>query len=170
MDTHKVIVATARIAARVQELGAEITKAYEGRDLDVVCLINGASMFCADLVRCIRLPVKQHSLAFVAYPEAKQSGEVRVVLDVSEPLYQRHVLVVEGIVVSGRTPLYVLEMLKLRRPASIALCALAVKPASLSVSLRVDYAAFELGSEVAVGYGVGHGPERTLPCLVEAPK
>jgi hypoxanthine phosphoribosyltransferase len=77
------------------------------------------------------------------------------------------VLVVEGIVISGRTPRYVLDILTLRQPASLAMCALGMKPAQLSVELPLKYVAFELGPEIAVGYGVGSGLEKTLPHLVE---
>jgi hypoxanthine phosphoribosyltransferase len=155
------------IRARVADLARDITADYTGRELDVVCLINGASTFCADLVRQIGVPVRQHALGFSSYAGAPQSGEVRITLDVVEPLQDRHVLVVEGIVVSGRTPRYVIEMLRLRKPASLALCALGKKPNVLAVELDVHYVAFEFGNEIAVGYGVGKGPERAWPYLVE---
>lgn len=170
MGTRNVIVTEERLRARVRELGEEITRAYDGRKLDIVCLINGGSMFCADLVRYIKVPIKQHYLGFSSYAHPKPSGEVRVLLDVAEPLHERHVLIVEGIVISGRTPSYIVEMLKLRQPASIALCALATKPTALSAKLPLDYVAFELGPEIAVGYGVGNGPEKSLPYLVEESK
>lgn len=155
------------IGARVADLARDITADYAGRELDVVCLINGASTFCADLVRQISVPVRQHAFGFSSYTGAPQSGEVRITLDVAEPLQDRHVLVVEGIVVSGRTPRYVIEMLRLRKPASLALCALGKKPNALAVDLDVRYVAFEFGDEIAVGYGVGKGPERAWPYLVE---
>jgi hypoxanthine phosphoribosyltransferase len=169
--THqpKIIVAEEQLAARVRQLGAQISRDYAGRELDVVCLINGASTFNADLVRHIGVPIRQHYLGFSPYSKGNPSGEVRVTLDVAEPLQGRHVLVVEGIVISGRTPAYVMEMLKLRGPASIEMCALGIKPKTLSVNFAIRYAGFELGPEFAVGYGIGHGPERSLPYLMEEP-
>jgi len=161
-----VVITEDALQTRIRELGQDVTRAYEGRELDLVCLINGASMFCADLMRHIRVPVRQHFLGFSAYDKGSRSGEVRLTLDVAEPLEGRHVLVVEGIVVSGRTPRYVMELLKLRGPASIALCALGVKPQSLAVDLAVSYRAFDLGPEILVGYGVGSGPQRALAHLV----
>lgn len=155
------------IEARVAGLARVITADYAGRELDVVCLINGASTFCADLVRQIGVPVRQHALGFSSYSGAPQSGEVRITLDVAEPLQDRHVLVVEGIVVSGRTPRYVIEVLRLRRPASLVLCALGWKPKALAVELDVHYAAFEFGDEIVAGYGVGKGSERAWPYLAE---
>lgn len=170
MSDLKVIVAEDRVQARVRELAAQIAQDYQDRQLDVVCLINGGSTFCADLVRHVSVPMRQHYLGFSSYAKGNSSGEVRLTLDVTEPLQGRHLLIVEGIVVSGRTPLYVMDMLRLRQPASIELCALGIKRQMLAVDLAVRYAAFELGAEIAVGYGVGDGPHRVLPFLAEAPR
>jgi hypoxanthine phosphoribosyltransferase len=163
----KIIVDEAKLRARIAELGAQITRDYDGREIDIVCLINGASQFCADLVRAIGRPVRVHPLAFNSYPGAPKSGEVRVTLDVAEPLMDRHVLLVEGVVVSGRTPLYLMEALRLRKPGSLALCALGVKPKARAVELAVAYAGFEFGPEVAAGYGMGAGATRSLPHIVD---
>lgn len=155
------------IQARVSALAREISADYAGRELHIVCLINGAMTFCADLVRQITVPTYQHALGFSSYSGAPPSGEVRVTLDVAEPLLGQHVLVVEGIVVSGRTPKYVMDILRVRQPASMEMCALARKPNALAVDLEVRYVAFEFGEEVAVGYGVGKGPERAWPHLAD---
>ena len=105
-------------------------------------------------------------MSFASYPQGNATGEVRITLDIAEPLYGRDVIVVEGIVVSGRTPQYVLDVLKLRQPSSLTLCALGRKSAQSVVDLPLKYVAFELGDEIAVGYGVGSGSEKALPHLV----
>jgi hypoxanthine phosphoribosyltransferase len=155
------------IQARVSALAREISADYAGRELHVVCLINGAMTFCADLVRQITVPTYQHALGFSSYSGAPPSGEVRVTLDVAEPLQRQHVLVVEGIVVSGRTPKYVMDLLRLRQPASLAMCALGRKAKAIAVDLEVRYVAFEFGDEIAVGYGVGKGPDRAWAHLAD---
>lgn len=164
----KILVDQQTLSKRVAELGAAITRDYADRDIDIVCLINGASTFCADLVRAIQRPVKVHPLAFTSYPGSPQSGEVRVTLDVGEPLIGRHVLLVEAVVISGRTPLFLMDALKLRRPATLAMCALAVKPKARAVELEVAYKGFEFGAEIAAGYGMGGPAERALPYIVAA--
>jgi hypoxanthine phosphoribosyltransferase len=88
----------------VRELAAQISADYAGREIDLVCLAHSAMMFTGDLVRHITVPVKQHALAFSSYPQPSSSGEVRLTLDVAEPLQGRHVLRAEGMVISGRTP------------------------------------------------------------------
>jgi hypoxanthine phosphoribosyltransferase len=155
------------IRARVAALARDITSDYEGREIDLVYMINGAATFAADLVRHLGVPVRVHPLGFSSYPGAPKNGEVRVTLDVPEPLQDRHVLVVEGLVVSGRTPRYLVEMIRLRNPASLALCVLGTKPRTLAVPLDIKYSAFEFGDEMAAGYGVGKGPEKTLPDIVD---
>lgn len=155
-----------QINQRVIALASQISADYVGKTLDIVCLINSASLFCADLVRHLTVKTQLHFLGFSSYPAANPSGEIRITLDVNEPLYERHVLVVEGIVVSGRTPRYVMDAIGLRQPASLAMCALGVKAAQLSVKLPLKYVGFELGSEIAVGYGIGASDEKTRANLV----
>ncbi len=162
-----VLISEDRIRQRVQELAREISLAYAGLELHLVCTMGGAGMFFVDLVRQLDVPTRQHYLAFTSFGKGT-SGEARITLDVAEPLEGRHVLLVEGVIVSGRTPRYILEMMKLRQPASVALCTLILKRTSLAVDLAVPHVGFELGSEIATGYGIGLGPERALPHIVDA--
>lgn len=168
MTERNVIVPEHELRRRVAELAEEISRDYHEQTIDLVCLINSASLFCSDLVRQLKVPSKLHFLGFSSYSKGNASGEVRMTLDVSEPLRDRHVIVVEGIVVSGRTPHYIVETLSRRQPASIVMCALGSKPDQLVVDLPLRYVAFELGSEITVGYGVGSGIEKTVPYLFEA--
>lgn len=160
------LVTAEKIEQRVRDLTNQINKDYTGLTLDIVCLVNSASFFCVDLIKNLRIPSRLHHMAFTSYPIGNESGEVRITLDVNEPLFGRHVLVVEGIVVSGRTPRYVLDSINLRQPASLALCALGVKASQLAVTLPLKYVAFELGPEIATGYGIGSGCEKTLANLI----
>jgi hypoxanthine phosphoribosyltransferase len=155
------------IQLRVAALAAAINADFAEREIELVYMINGATTFAIDLARHLSRPVRLHPLGFTSYSGAPGSGEVRITLDVTEPLQDRHVLVVEGIVVSGRTPNYLMEMLRLRRPASLDLCVLGTKPKALAVPLTIAYSAFEFGDEMAAGYGVGKGPEKALPHLVD---
>lgn len=164
--TPTVLVAAAELRERLEQLANEINRDYAGREIDLVCLSNSAMVFTADLARLIKVPVRQHLLAFTTYPNAPQSGEVRITLDVAEPLEGRHVLLVEGMVISGRTPLYLMNLLRLRRPASLDLCVIGSKPAELAVELTIKYRLFEFGKEWVAGYGIGHGAEKSSMDLV----
>ena len=106
-------------------------------------------------------------MAFDPYPNSPASGEVRLTLDLTEPLQDRHVLVTEGIIISGRTPLYMINQLLLRQPASIELCTIGMKPKQLAVDLSVKYKIFDFNKEWVVGYGIGHGPEKSEGFLID---
>lgn len=155
------------IRTRVDELAAQISRDFVGEELIVVCLINGGSIFYADLVRKLTIPVTVQFIGFTSYPVGSKSGEVRLTLDVTEPLENKNVLIIEGIMVSGRTPKFIYDSLSIRNPKSVSFCAIGVKKHLFQVDLPVKYTAFNLGEEMLVGYGIGKGPERVLPFLAE---
>jgi len=157
----KLLIDTAMIHKQVISLASRINQDYSGLEIDLVCLSNSAVMFTADLVRLIKVPVRQHIIAFNTYAEASDSGEVSITLDVQEPLYGRHVLLLEGMIISGRTPLYIMNMLQNRRPASLNICSIGIKPKQLAVDLTVKYSLFTFEKEWVVGYGIGDGLEKT---------
>lgn len=161
-----VLVSAVELHERLEQLANEINRDYAEREIDLVCLSNSAMFFTADLARLIKVPVRLHLLAFVSYPKALQSGEVRITLDVAEPLEGRHVLLVEGMIIGGRTPLYLMNMMRLRQPASLDLCVIGSKPDELAVNLEIKYRLFEFGREWVAGYGIGHDVEKSLMDLV----
>jgi hypoxanthine phosphoribosyltransferase len=165
--TAKVLIQAEALHQRLQEVAAQISGDYAGREIDLVCLTNAAMTFTADLMRLLEVPVRLHALAFTSYSPVPVSGEVRLTLDIAEPLEGRHVLVVEGMVISGRTPLYLANLLRLRQPASLALCAIGSKPAELAVDLPIKYRLFEFGKEWVAGYGIGHGAEKASADLLD---
>ena len=105
-------------------------------------------------------------MAFSSYEGASEVGEVKITLDVNEPLFERHVLVLEGVIVTGRTPFYILNLIGLRRPASLEICSVAHKPNHLSVPLNIKYSLFSFNKEWVVGYGIGDGPEKAASHLI----
>ena len=162
----EILVTSEKILERLEELAKQINVDYEGRDIDVVCFTKSAMTFTTDLVRLIRRPVRLHEIAFDSYAPSPNSGEVRLTLDLTTPLEGRHVLVVEGVVISGRTPLYLMNLLRLRQPESLELCVIGSKPKELAVDLSIRYSLFEFSTEWVAGYGIGHGTERTAAALL----
>ena len=152
---------------RLQVLAQQISEDYLGRELDIVCFTNSAMTFTTDLMRLIKVPVRLHLMAFDSYRPAPKSGEVRLTLDLAEPLSGRHVLVVEGMIISGRTPLYMMNLLRLRQPASIELCVIGSKPLELLVELSIKYRLFEFSIEWVAGYGIGNSIKKTSSDLVD---
>lgn len=167
LRSAKVLIPAVSLRRRLQEVATQINGDYAGREIDLVCLTNAAMIFTADLIRLLEVPVRTHALAFTSYSPAPMSGEVRLTLDIGEPLQGRHVLVTEGMIISGRTPLYLMNLLRLRQPASLELCAIGSKPAELAVDQPIKYRLFEFGKEWVAGYGIGHGAEKASRDLLD---
>jgi len=163
-DRVDVLVPAERLRARVAELGREITRDYRGKPLVLVGVLKGALVFLADLMRSIDLPLSVDFVGLSSYVGTRSGGEVRITSDLTRPVEGSHVLLVEDIVDTGLTMSYLLERLEPRRPASVAVCALLVKPARARVQVPVRYRAFEIADEFVVGYGLDRdGRLRNLP-------
>jgi hypoxanthine phosphoribosyltransferase len=161
----KTLISADRIAARVAELGAAITRDYAGKELVLVCVLKGSFVFAADLARAINLPLRIEFLGVQSYGDGTvSSGEARITLDIAHPLAGRHVLLVEDIVDTGLTLSFLLETLSSRHPASLKVCSLLHKPARQRIPVALDYLGFTLEDAFVVGYGLDHaGLHRNLP-------
>jgi len=163
------------LAARVAELGAEITAAYPDGDLLVLGLLKGSFIFLSDLVRQIRRPLQINFLIAASYGQSTvSSGNVRLLYDPETQLRGKHILLVEDIVDSGRTLGVLMDMLADRHPKSLSICALLHK--RISTHLRYDpkFVGFDAPNEFLVGYGLDHAENfRHLPyiaSLAEGPQ
>ena len=154
-DVGPVLVDAERLAARVAELGAEITADYADEPPLLVAVLKGAMLFMSDLCRAIALPVDVDFMAVSSYGSAtKTSGVVRIVKDLDSELEGRHVLVVEDIIDSGLTLNYLRRYLTARQPKSVEICALLVKEGEQRVDLDLRYIGFTIPPEFVVGYGL----------------
>lgn len=163
----RTLISQEQIAARISELGKEISQQYAGKEITVICVLKGSFIFCADLVRAISVPVRCEFISCSSYGNAKtSSGEVKLALDVSIPLDGKHIMIVEDIVDSGLTLKYIRDLFAVRNPASIATCALLQKPDALKVDVTVEYTGFKIGNEFVVGYGLDYAQRhRELPYI-----
>lgn len=153
-----------RLRARVNEIGREITRDYQGKPLVLVGVLKGALVFLADLMRAIDLPLSLDFVGLSSYVGARSSGTVELTSDLTRPIEGKHVILVEDIVDTGLTMQWLLRRLEERRPASLAVCALLVKPARARVVVPVRYRGFDIADEFVVGYGLDHdGRLRNLP-------
>ncbi len=162
----EVLLSTERIRERVAELGARIAADYAGRPLTLVGVLKGSFVFMADLMRAIDLPLSVDFISISSYVGTRTSGVVRITSDLSRPVEGQDVLVVEDIVDTGLTMRYLLDNLATRRPASVRLAALHVKPTRARAKIPVDYVGFEIADEFVVGYGLDwDGRYRNLPYI-----
>jgi hypoxanthine phosphoribosyltransferase len=157
-----------KIAARVRELGAQITRDYHGKELVLVGVLKGSFAFVADLARAIESThVRIEFLGVASYgDETKSSGVVQITTDLTKPVEGQHVLVVEDIVDTGLTMDYLMDNLKTRHPASVRLCALLHKPARQQKAVPIDYLGFTIDDLFVVGYGLDYAQRyRNLPFI-----
>ena len=155
------------IAARVHELGAQITRDYEGHNLVLVCVLKGSFVFAADLARSIDLPLRVDFLGVRSYGEGTESsGVVQITQDLSRPIEHEDVLLVEDIVDTGLTIAHLMDLLRTRAPASVKVCSLLHKPARAKVAVHIDYLGFTIEDRFVVGYGLDFDEKyRNLPYI-----
>jgi hypoxanthine phosphoribosyltransferase len=153
------------LAARVAELGAEVSTDYEGRDLLLIGVLKGAVFFMADLMRHLTVPCEVDFMAISSYGDSTDSsGIVRILKDLDINIEGRDVLVVEDIIDSGLTLSYLMRNLESREPASLEVCALLTKPERREIDVPVRYVGFEIPNRFVVGYGLDFAERyRNLP-------
>jgi len=143
------------IRRRIEELGRTITGDYEGRAPILVSVLKGGSIFLADLIREIHLPLAIDYMSISRYGGAAESmGRVRIVKDLEQDVGGRDVIVVEDIVDTGLTLSYLISVLQSREPTSVHVCALLDKAVRRIVPLTIRYRGFECDDVFVVGYGL----------------
>lgn len=168
MNHHvEVMLSEEEVDRRISEIGAQITKDYEGKSVHLVCVLKGGSFFMCELAKRIGVPVSLDFMSVSSYgKDTKSSGVVKIVKDLDESIKGKDVLVVEDIVDSGRTLSYLMDMLAAREPASLKLCTLLDKPDRRVVDVNVDYTGFKVPDEFVVGYGLDYDQlYRNLPYI-----
>ena len=164
-DVERVLISEERLQTRIAALGRQITADYEGRDLILIGVLKGAVMFMVDLSRAIDLPISIDFMATSSYGESTQSsGVVRILKDLDRSIEGKDLLIVEDIVDTGLTLKYLMDLLRERGPASIAVCALLNKQKSRKADVELAYVGFEIPDEFVVGYGLDYAEiYRNLP-------
>jgi hypoxanthine phosphoribosyltransferase len=155
------------IAARVRELGEEITRYYDDGDVVVLGLLKGSFIFLSDLVREIRRPLHVDFLVASSYGDGMvSSGSVRLLYDPETELVGKHILLVEDIIDSGRTLSRLHDLLSARKPRSLEICALLHKHIATELRVPARFVGFDAPNEFLVGYGLDHAENfRHIPFI-----
>ncbi len=161
----EVLVDEVTLRNRVAELGEEISRDYQGRDLLLIGVLKGAVFFMADLMRHLTVPCEIDFMAISSYgASTDSSGVVRILKDLDINIERREVLVVEDIIDSGLTLSYLMRNLEAREPASLQVCALMTKPERRQIDVPVRYVGFEIPNRFVIGYGLDFAERyRNLP-------
>lgn len=162
-----VFISSEKIEERLAQLGQQITSDYGNKKLVVICILKGAFIFCSDLIRYIKTPLKMEFIKVSSYgDDTKSSGHVKFELDVSESLNDKDVLIVEDIVDSGLTMKELINHVRSHKPSSVKVASLLLKPENLTHEVKVDYVGFSIPNKFVIGYGLDYaGHYRELPYI-----
>ena len=168
-DIENIVFPEDRIQERVRELGEAISRDYAHVEEGVFCIgiLKGAAVFYTDLVRRISIPVQFDFMIASSYGNGTaSSGTVRILKDLDYDVEGRHVIIVEDIIDSGTTMNYLQEYIRLRKAASVKICAFLNKPSRRTVEVPIDYCGFDVPDEFLVGYGLDYAERyRNLPYI-----
>ncbi len=157
------------IAERVQQLGSVLTDKFRNKDVVAICILKGSFIFFSDLIRHLDLDLSCEFLGVSSYHgTTRSSGEVKMTLDLTTPVEDKHLILIEDIVDTGLTMNYLIKTLSARKPKSITTCSLLFKPSALKVKLDIDHVGFEIKDEFVVGYGLDYQNfYRNLPFIAQ---
>ncbi len=163
----KVLISEQEVNDKIQKLGEQISKDYEGKSIHLICVLKGGVYFTCELSKRISVPLSLDFMSVSSYgDEMESSGRVKIIKDLDDSIEGKDVLIVEDIIDSGRTLQFLIAMLETRKPNSIKLCTLLDKPERRVTDVKVDYVGFEIPDEFVVGYGLDYKQYyRNLPYI-----
>lgn len=167
-DKIRVLLSEEEVNQRINEIAAQVSADYEGKQLHMICILKGGVFFTCELAKRVTVPVSLDFMSVSSYgDDTKSSGVVRIIKDLDESLEGKDVLIVEDIIDSGRTLSYLIEVLRQRGPRSIELCTLLDKPERrVKKQVQVKYTCFTIPDEFVVGYGLDYAQKyRNLPYI-----
>lgn len=165
--TISTLISEEELTARIKEMGAQISKDYEGESVHLICILKGGAYFMTELSKYITIPVTIDFMQVTSYGAGTtSSGIVKIVKDHDEPLEGRNVIIVEDIIDTGYTLSYLMEILKDRKPASLKLAAMLNKPDRRIREVKIDYCGFDVPDKFVIGYGLDYDQKyRNLPYI-----
>ena len=163
----KTLLTEEAIRRKVIELARQISDDYTGKTPILICVLKGSFIFLADLVREISVTHEVDFMVVSSYGKnTTSSGSVRIIADLSQPIENRDILLVEDIYDTGLTLTYIKDTLLLRKPASLKICALLYKKKEREFTIPIDYIGFEIEDRFIVGYGLDFREQfRNLPYI-----
>ena len=167
-DLERILVSTDEIKIRVKELADQISNDYKGIDqIFLIGILKGAFIFLADLCRELTIPHIVDFMAVSSYGKTANTGAVRLIMDLREPIDGQHAIIVEDIADSGKTLKYLYQVLQWHNPASLKTCVL-LRKSKDNLDVPINYLGFTIPNAWVVGYGLDYADHyRTLPFIAE---
>jgi hypoxanthine phosphoribosyltransferase len=162
-----VLISEEEVAAKIKELGMQISKDYEGKQIHLICVLKGGVFITCELAKNLTVPVSLDFMSVSSYgDDTVSSGRVKIVKDLDEPIEGKDVLIVEDIIDSGNTLRYLVDLLNNRKANSIKICTLLDKPERRVTDVAVDYVGFQIPDKFVIGYGLDYAQKyRNLPYI-----
>ena len=168
MDNYRILLTQEQIQERVKELGAEISRDYEGKEPVIICMLKGAVYFFADLTKHITIPIMIDFARLSSYRNGTTSGKMELIANITAKIEGKDVIIVEDIVDSGKTLAYFISLLKEKNPASIKICSFLDKKERREADINADYIGFDIPCGFVIGYGLDYAEKyREFPVLAE---
>ena len=167
MERVEKLLSEEEVDKRIADLGAQISRDYEGKSVHLICVLKGGAPFMCELAKRITVPVSMDFMSVSSYGNSSvSSGKIIMKKDLEESIVGKNVIVVEDIVDTGRTLSYLMDNLKQRGPKSLKLCAMLDKPDRRVVDIKADYTGFEIPDLFVIGYGLDYAQRyRNLPYI-----
>jgi hypoxanthine phosphoribosyltransferase len=163
MNNKKII--NKEILEKIKNISEQINVNYT--TIDIICILPTTIFFLADLIKYIKIPTQVHYFSYNNIRDLINSGEVEIVQDVKGSLKNKNLLILDGVIISGKTPFYIYNYFLNRGPNNINFCVIGYKPKSLKFNIPIKYFAFEFENEHIVGYGIGNSEEHSLNYLID---
>lgn len=161
-----ILINKAKLEKRIEELGKQIEKDYQGKELVFIGILKGSVMFMSELAKNVKSNVELDFMDVSSYQGTESSGTVTINKDIRNSIEGKDVILVEDIIDTGRTLTYVLEYLKQKNPNSIKIATMLSKPSRRVMELNVDYIGFSVEDKFVVGYGLDYNEKyRNLPYI-----
>ena len=162
----KELISKEKIEKRIQELADQISKDYEGKSIEFICVLKGAAIFAVELAMKVKPNVRFEFIEVSSYNGTESTGKIRVNKDISASIEGKDVIIVEDIIDTGRTLSYLKEYLLEKKPKTLKICTLVDKPSRRTFDVKVDYNGFELEEKFIIGHGFDiDGDYRNLPYI-----
>lgn len=166
MQEINILINKAKLEKRIEEMGKQISKDYEGKELVFVGILKGSVMFMAELAKHVKNSVQLDFMDVSSYVGTESSGNIQINKDIRDGIEGKDVIIVEDIIDTGRTLTYVAEYLKQKNPNSIKIATMLSKPSRRVMELEVDYIGFAIEDKFVVGYGLDYNEKyRNLPYI-----
>lgn len=166
MDEINVLINKAKLEKRIEEMGKQIQKDYEGKDIVFIGILKGSVMFMTELAKNVKQSVALDFMDVSSYDGKESTGNVRINKDIRDSIEGKDVIIVEDIIDTGRTLTYLKEYLKQKNPNSLRIATMLSKPSRRIMELDVDYIGFAIEDKFVVGYGLDYNEKyRNLPYI-----